>query len=69
MPTNKEIILPEERPEREEAGLRAFGTEVVEVARKYIKENVDKSGHPRERNLSVTQDAGLKEIQSLTKPV
>ena len=65
LPTNKEIFLPDERPEREEAGLRAFGTEMTEVARKYIKENVDKSGNPRERNLTATQEAGLKDIQSL----
>ena len=65
LPTNKEIILPDERPEREEAGLRAFGTEMLEVTRKYIKENVDKSGNPKERNLTATQEAGLKDIQSL----
>ena len=65
LPTNKEIFLPDKRPEREEAGLRAFGTEMIEVARKYIKENVDKSGNPRERNLTATQEAGLKDIQSL----
>ena len=34
LPTNKEIILPDERPEREEAGLRAFGAEMMEVARR-----------------------------------
>ena len=34
LPTNKEIILPDERPEREEAGLRAFGTKMIEVAQK-----------------------------------
>ena len=67
LPTNKEIILPEERPEREEAGLRAFGTEVVEATRKYIKEKVDRSGYPKERNLTATQEAGLKEMQFLTK--
>ena len=65
MPTNKEIILPEERPEREEAGIRAFGTEMLEVTKKYIKEKVDKTGYPRERNLTVAQEVGLKEIQSL----
>ena len=65
LPTNKEVILPDERPEREEAGLRAFGTEMIEVARKYIKENVDKSGNLRERNLTATQEAGLKDIQGL----
>ena len=65
LPTNKEIILPDERPEREEAGLSAFGTEMIEVAKKYIKECVDKSGNPRERNLTATQEAGLKDVQSL----
>ena len=65
LPTNKEVILPDERPEREEASLRGFGTEVIEVARKYIRENVDKSGNPRERNLTDEQEAGLRDVQRL----
>ena len=65
LPTNKKIILPDERPEREEAGLRAFGAEMMEVARKYIQENVDKAGNPKEKNLTATQEKGLKDIQTL----
>ena len=65
LPTNKEVILPDERPEREEASLRGFGTEVIEVARKYIRENVDRSGNPRERNLTDEQEAGLRDVQRL----
>ena len=65
LPTNKEIILPDERPERQEAGLRAFGTEMKEIARKYIKENVDRAGNPKEKNMTATQEAGLKDIQAL----
>ena len=65
LPTNKEILLPDERPEREEAGLRAFGAEMIEVARKYIQENVDKAGNPKEKNLTATQEKGLKDIQTL----
>ena len=65
LPTNKEMILPDERPEREEASLRAFGTEVLEVAKKYIRESVDKSGYPKERNMTPRQEAGLKDVQKL----
>ena len=67
LPTNKEIILPDERPEREEAGLRAFGAEMMEVARRYIQENVDRTGNPKEKNLTATQEKGLKDIQTLVK--
>ena len=65
LPTNKEVILPDERPEREEASLKAFGTEVLEATKKYIRENVDKSGNPKERNMTPMQEAGLKDIQKL----
>ena len=65
LPTNKEMILPDERPEREEASLRAFGTEVVEETKKYMRENVDKAGNPKERNMTRMQEAGLREIQTL----
>ena len=67
LPTNKEIILPDERPEREEAGLRAFGAEMMEVARRYIQENVDRTGNPKEKNLTATQEKGLRDIQTLVK--
>ena len=67
LPTNKEICLPDERPDEVEAGLQAFGSEVLEVARKYIKENVDKDGNVRKSNLSETQKAGLKDIEAMIK--
>ena len=62
LPTNKDICLPDERPDEVEAGLQAFGSEVMEVARKYIKENVDKDGNVRVSNLNDTQKAGLRDI-------
>ena len=67
LPTNKEICLPDERPDEVEAGLQAFGSEVLEVARKYVKENVDKDGNVRKSNLSETQKAGLKDIEAMIK--
>ena len=65
LPTNKEIILPDERPEREEASLRAFGTEVIEASKKYIRESVDKAGYPKEINMTPMQEAGLEDIQKM----
>ena len=38
---------------------------MIEVARKYIRENVDRSGNPRERNLTDEQEAGLRDVQRL----
>ena len=54
----KEVFLPEERPDAVESGLQAFCAEMIEVAKIYIRENVDKEG-----NLTKTQAAGLKEIE------
>ena len=67
LPTSKDTILPEERPEREEAGLRAFGAEMLEVARKYTKEHVDRTGNVKEKNLTEVQEAGLKDLETLIK--
>ena len=67
LPTNREIILPDERPESVEVGLQAFGAEMLEVARKYINENVDSEGNIKESNLSKTQKAGLHDLKILAK--
>ena len=67
LPTNKDICLPDERPDEVEAGLQAFGSEVMEVARKYIRENVDKDGNIRKSNLNETQKAGLRDIEAMIK--
>ena len=40
---------------------------MLEEARKYIKDNVDKNGNVKEGNLTKTQEAGLKDIQQLVK--
>ena len=65
LPSNKEIILPDELPEVEEAGLRAFGTEMMEVAKKYVKEHCDQGGNVKESNLTKTQKAGIEDISKL----
>ena len=67
LPTNKEVYLPEERSNEVESGLQAFSTEIIEVAKIYIKQNVDKEGNVKESNLMKTQAAGLKEIETLVK--
>ena len=67
LPTNKEVILPDERPNKVEVGLQSFGAEIMEVARKYIKENVDSSGNVKVSNLSQKQEAGLKDIETMVK--
>merc|ERR1719234_225351 len=48
LPTNKEVYLPDERPNEVEVGLQAFSAEMLEVARKYVKDNVDKNGCVKE---------------------
>ena len=67
LPTNKEVFLPEERSNEVESKLQAFSAEITEVAKNYIRENVDKQGNVKESNLTKTQAAGLKEIESLIK--
>ena len=47
-----------------EAGLQAFSAEMIEIARKYIKQNVDKAGNVKESNMSEKQVAGLKDRDS-----
>ena len=53
-PTNKEVYLPDERPNDVEVGLQAFSADMLEVARKYIKDNVDKNGNVKVGNLTKT---------------
>ena len=67
LPTNKEVYLPDERSNDVEVGLQAFSAEMLEVTRKYIKDNVDKNGNVKEGNLTRTQEAGLKELENLVK--
>ena len=67
LPTNKEVFLPEERSNEVESKLQAFSAEITEVAKNYIRENVDKQGNVKESNLTKTQAAGLKELESLIK--
>ena len=45
--TNKEVILPTEKPHQVEPGLQVFATEMKEVAKKYAKENVGREGMSR----------------------
>ena len=66
-PTNKEVYLPDERPNDVEVGLQAFSADMLEVARKYIKDNVDKNGNVKVGNLTKTQEAGLKDLENLVK--
>ena len=52
LPTNKEMILPDERPDEVEVGLQGFGAEVLEVSRKYmliIKEMSRKAISPKHK--------------------
>ena len=67
LPTNREIYLPEERSNEVEAGLQAFSAEMIEIARKYIRQNVDKAGNVKESNMTEKQVAGLKDIETLMK--
>ena len=67
LPTNKEVFLPDERPDDVESKLQGFSAEMKEIVRKYIKENVDAKGNVKECNLNEKQRAGLKEIQKLVK--
>ena len=65
--TNKEVFLPDERPDDVEVGLQAFSAEMMEISRKYIREKVDAKGNVKECNLNDLQQAGLKDIQKLVK--
>ena len=56
LPTNKEVFLPDERPDDVEVGLQAFSAEMMEIGRKYIKEKVDAKGNVKECNLNVKQE-------------
>ena len=40
---------------------------MMEVAKKYAKENVDREGNVKERNLTKKQEEGLKDIEALMK--
>ena len=40
---------------------------MIQVARTYIQENVDRAGNPKEKNLTAMQEQGLKEIQTLVE--
>ena len=52
LPTNGEIIIPEDRPPREEIQLQSFKSEVLQVCRKFRSDNCDRKGNIKERNLS-----------------
>ena len=70
LPTNKEVILPKERPPQVEEGLQAFGAEMMEVAKRYAKENVDRDGNVNVNvhvNMNKRQEDGLKDIEQLVK--
>ena len=67
LPTNKEVFLPDERPDNVEVGLQGFSAEMMEIVRKYIKEKVDAKGNVKECNLNAIQQAGLKDIQKFIK--
>ena len=67
LPTNKEVFLPDERSNDVEVGLQGLSVELLEVARNYIKNNVDKNGNVKEGNLTKTQEAGLKDLENLVK--
>ena len=47
--------------------MQAFGAEVMEVSRQYIRENVDKDGNVKKGNLSESQKAGLRDIENMMK--
>ena len=55
LPTNKEVFLPDERPDDVEVRLQGFSVEMMEIGRKYIKEKVDAKGNVKECNLNVKQ--------------
>ena len=65
LPTSREIYLPEERSNEVEAGLQAFSAEMIEVARNYIKQNVDKEGNVKESNMTEKQVVGLKDVERI----
>ena len=67
LPTSKEAYLPDERPNSVEVGLQSFGALMMEVARKYIKQNVDNAGNVKTSNLSKKQVEGLRDIEFLVK--
>ena len=67
LPTSKEVYLPDERSNEVEVGLQAFSAEMLEEARKYIRDNVDKNGCVKDGNLTKTQEAGLKDLENLER--
>ena len=62
LPTCPEVKMPEPRSASHEIQLRGFKEDVMRIARDYKKEKCDQNGNTRQKNLSVAEQAGIKEL-------
>ena len=67
LPTNGEVIIPEDRPPREEMQLQSFISEVLQICRKFRSEHCDRNGNLKDRNLSREVELGLGELKDRKK--
>ena len=61
-PSSKEIVFPYERPDSVEVKLQGSADEMSEVARKYIKEKVNREGNIKESYMTKVQETGRERI-------
>ena len=67
LPSNKQIGVPPLADNNTEIQMAAIEAELVLITQKYVKENCDVKGVPKEANLSVEQSKGLVELEVLQK--
>ena len=67
LPTNGEVIIPEDRPPREEMQLQSFKSEVLHICRRFRSEHCDRNGNLKDRNLSREVELGLGELKDRKK--
>ena len=61
---NKRVIISENDDEKEVARRLLLKEELLKVTEKYIKENCDNDGKPRNGNLSSKQENTIKDIKN-----